>query len=902
MKEVKEALDRALATVQTANQQAATDATASTAALAADIESRVAALHAAWTSELATSTDASAAAVEGLSVHVDDKLQRLSSLTAALANALTDSSSTIDVRLQALDRAIEAVRAAQQQAQTDKNQAVFDIDERVNTLGEMVRTSLEENRSMVMNVMEEQSEAKESVTTLVKDVEERLVALRVSITAEMAPVSDRLEAVESRCTSITDRLRDDIRDWKSTVEEKLTALDRAATASTMHIIDEQQQAVLLQQQVQSTNESRLRALDTAVSVVQEMQDASLALSSDVEQRLEDLRALWTAESTRLSSDIKTSATSLDADVTDRLQALRASWTAELTPVLDRVSSIESGHADLGRWIERQREEQQQRFNSIDAAMRQKDIDAAARAALQAQRMTAFAEITLRLDSIAANMQSFAAADVVSGLSDQLDEVNSTLASFASIDDVQGCISHVNSVVDSMAMLDGRMSALASVEAVTAIGDKLDGALHSFSIDSATRMEEIQAMERRIEAQLEELRTSAARAMDRQSGGEAVAAQVLAAATERIDNLESKIDALGVALGDVTTGTSSSLYDRHGDHHYRGRSNSAGGSMSMGSPYRQSPLRQRSEFISGTSYTPAPYSPRRGEVSTHNLDSAELERRLAARLDALAGKLVGPIEGRLDGLSSRLEAVGSALKGCAPLERVDALAVSIELFGGSMGHLEERVDTTQRQQLRVQQTLVYQNEQLQATQVRLDSLSDSMGSSSPPPAGHSSLALARTSDGHEAESDRAHNALMASRIASLERRIDLVAALASPAPVPALPQGAHASEVITPTRPLATRDELQDLRMSLDASLAEVVGSTTASLSQLTHTLDETTALASAELTASKSRYDALDVKVDRARSEAASSSLQVFALENKCDAALEHSLSLSATNMVSRTF
>ena len=418
----------------------------------------------------------------------------------------------------------------------------------------------------------------------------------------------------------------------------------------------------------------------------------------------------------------------------------------------------------------------------------------------------------------------------------------------------------------MAMLDGRMSALASVEAVAAMEGKIDGALRSFSMDSAARMEQMHALERRIEAQLEELRVSTANALDRQSGGEAVAAQVLAAATERIDNLESKLDALGVALGDVTAGTS-------------------GRSIDMGSPSRGSPMRQRS------AYTPAPSSTRHGEVSTHNLDSAELERRLAARLDALAGKLVRPFEGRLEGLSSRLEAVGSALKGCAPLERVDALAVSIELFGGSMGHLEERVDTTQRQQQRVQQTLTHQSEQLHATQVRLDALGDSVESLSPYP----------PDDSQDAASERAQNALMASRIASLERRIDLVAALASPAPVSSLPQGAYSTSVTTPTRPLATRDELQDLRISLDASLADIVGSTTASLSQFTHTLDETTALTGAELTACKSRCDALDVKIDRARSEAASSSLQVFALENKCDAALDHALSLSATNMVSRT-
>ena len=873
---MREAFDRELTNVRSMHQQATAEASASTAALAAELENRVAVLQATWASELATSTQTSASAVEGLGIAVDDKLQRLSSLTAALANALTDSSSTIDIRLQALDLAMEAVRAAQQQAQSDRNQIASSMEERVNTLEETVHTSLEEHRSVVMNLMEEQNETKASTTMLAKELEERLVALRESLTAEMGPITDRLVVVESRCTSITDRLLGEIRDWKLSVEDKLTALDRAATASTMNIIDEQQQAMLKQQQIQSTNESRLQALDTAVSVVQEMQDASLTLSSDVEQRLEELRALWTAESTRLTADIQTSTSSLDADVTDRLQALRSSWTAEITPVLDRVNSIESGHADLGRWIERQREEHQERFSSIDAAMRQKDIDAAARAALQTQRMTAFAEITLRLDSIAANMQSFAAADVVAGLSDQLDDVNATLASFASVDDVEGCINHVNSVVDSMAILDGRISALASVEAVAAIEDKIDGALRSFSMDSATRMEQMQALERRIEVQLEELRVSAAHALDRQSGGEAIAAQVLAAATERIDNLESKIDALGVALGDVTAGTSSGLYDHHGDR------------ASMNSPSPRSPTRQRSGFNSSTSYTPTPSTSRRGEVSTHNLDSAELEQRLAARLDALAGKLVRPIEGRLDGLSSRLEAVGSALKGCAPMERVDALAVSIELFGGSVGHLEEKVDITQRQQLRAQQTLVHHSEQLQATQGRLDSLSDSVESSQ----SQSQSALAHHTNDSEVGNDRAQNALMASRIASLERRIDLVAALASPAPVSALPQAT------TPTRPLATQDDLQDLRTTLDASIAEVVESTTASLSHLTHTLDEATSQTNAELTAYKSQYDALDVKVDRARSEAASSSLQVFALENKCDAALDHALSLSATNMV----
>ena len=146
-------MDRALASMQTAHQQAAAEASASTAALAADIENRVAVLRAAWTSELATATDTSAAAVEGRLASIDaavrelreaqhqaearyvttaatfaaDVETRLQTLRALLSAETAAIASQVEGRFDAINSAVDGVLAAQQQADINTKTSIADL-------------------------------------------------------------------------------------------------------------------------------------------------------------------------------------------------------------------------------------------------------------------------------------------------------------------------------------------------------------------------------------------------------------------------------------------------------------------------------------------------------------------------------------------------------------------------------------------------------------------------------------------------------------------------------------------------------------------------------------------------------------------------------------------------------
>ena len=167
-----ETLDKALTTATIAHQQAAADATASTAALAAYIESRVAALRAAWTSELATSTDASAAAVDGRLAAIDAAVVELRETqhqteTRTVATAATFAAD-VETRLQTLRvlltaetaasalevegrfNAVDGILAAQQQADINTKTSVAaladELDRRLKAIDDVI-AAVQESQS-----------------------------------------------------------------------------------------------------------------------------------------------------------------------------------------------------------------------------------------------------------------------------------------------------------------------------------------------------------------------------------------------------------------------------------------------------------------------------------------------------------------------------------------------------------------------------------------------------------------------------------------------------------------------------------------------------------------------------------------------------------------------------------
>ena len=276
--------------------------------------------------------------------------------------------------------------------------------------------------------------------------------------------------------------------------------------------------------------------------------------------------------------------------------------------------------------------------------------------------------------------------------------------------------------------------------------------------------------------------------------------------------------------------------------------------------------------------------------TRIVDDGAMERRLTSRLAAIAGHLIDPFEGRLDSLTSRLDAVGGAMGGFAPMDQLDRLASRMHTLSGVVGEVSEQVAVAGRQQERMEGTLRAQQAQLarQSEREIRPALGpwpgggawSEAGPGSSPGSGRGQGSGPGPGSGRDEESVRAIGAVEA-RLTTLERRVSTVAAVAGSSVHPA-PTTSDQDDI---------REDIYDLQCTLQATIADVASAST-SLNHLHDSLDDVAAARAA----ADARCDTLEARVDRAWGEATTASLQVFALENKCDAGLDRALALSASN------
>ena len=270
-----QALDRALASMQTAHQQAAADASSSTAALAADIENRVAVLRAAWTSELATATDTSAAAVEGRLASIDAAVRELREAQhqaeARYVTTAATFAADVETRLQTLRALLSAETAASSAALSD------DIEKSIALLrNELTRSSVanstrfDERLQVIDHAI---AAAQQAYRQSTRDME-------VSLSATMADVDTRLQALDRALASMQTAHQQAAADASSSTAALAADIENRVTSAVDGVLAAQHQADINTKSsvadLADDLDRRLKAIDGVIAAVQESQSADYA--------------------------------------------------------------------------------------------------------------------------------------------------------------------------------------------------------------------------------------------------------------------------------------------------------------------------------------------------------------------------------------------------------------------------------------------------------------------------------------------------------------------------------------------------------------------------------------------------------------------------------------------------
>jgi len=565
------------------------DLAGASTALRGETEGRVAAVTAAIAAVQAAQRETDVAhgrtADEVASAH-----RKLAALAEAVAAARAMQGSLeewnlegMDGRVSALDEAVRALRAAHYQHQADAVDAHADTQGKIKALNlaiDAVRDAQHASDtaaeaasaalaadvgSKLLTLRAEwvlsQDDARVASAALLADVDARLDAVRDSVAAAVAEARASSSAaaamadVEARMQALRDEFTSELAQAHAAAAaglQRVTARVDDLETHRLGAIDAALRALQHAQEEAADVPGKLAALDAAVAAVRTVQaaqaqeasashSAAAAFAKDVEAQLRDLKAAWDDKLLRTEASAATKADEAAAavaiDMMQKMVNLRTTWEAEMAPVLAKVDAVESTYQQLDELVGRQWVEQRARFAAIEEAhAAQKASDEQERAAAGAARAAAFADIALRLDAIAANMQSFAAADAVADIGARLGEATASLASRASAADLRAC-------VDQLAALTASTTTHASVDALQALQQKVEAAMAGLGEDTERWAARVRGLEATVYAQLAEVRRAGEAARAAQKGREATTARALAAAAGRLDSLESKVEAL-----------------------------------------------------------------------------------------------------------------------------------------------------------------------------------------------------------------------------------------------------------------------------------------------------------------------------------------------------------------------